>query len=60
MLQLVKNREKERRRAESGTGVVKCAPNLGEVRVAVSGTVLATFSSRFVILQNTGVEGKKK
>lgn len=39
--------------------MAKCAPNLGEGCEDVPGTVLATFSFRFVILQNIGVEGKK-
>lgn len=51
--------KKERRGAESETSLVKCAPNLGEGCEDVPGTVLATFSFRFVILQNIGVEGKK-
>lgn len=59
LIELMNTREKERKGAESTTGTVKCALNPGEGRVDVSGTVIATFSFRFVILQNIGTEGKK-
>ena len=49
----------ERKETESKTGVARCALDRGEGCADVSGAVLATFSFKFVVLQNTGMEGKK-